>query len=104
MESWAIPEERYKVLLNHRAPIQGVRLDELRRTAIRELFWEIPYDSHVQEGVQVGQPVLEHLNGSVAGHSILDLAQRITGHKTLVQAKSHQGESFFAGLYKRKSS
>lgn len=102
LADWGISDERFKVLLNQRAPIEGVRMEDLRRTSIRELFWEIPYDPHILEGVQTGQPVLQHLNGSVAGHSILNLARRITGNKSYVQMQP-QRESLFGGLFKRKS-
>ena len=86
MESWEIPPDRFKVLLNRGAKVNGVHLDDLSQAVNSDIFWQIPYDKRVPESVQLGQPVVLYNDGSTAARTLLALSRMIAGtKKSLVQ-------------------
>ena len=99
LESWEIPQDRYKVVLNLSTRTNGPHLEELRELTNQEIFWQVPYDRQIPSSVQLGQPVVLFEDTSDAARNILSLSRTIAGtKKPLVQ---RQKKSPFKGLIKR---
>ena len=99
LESWEIPQDRYKVVLNWSTRTNGPHLEELRELTNQEIFWQVPYDRRIPSSVQLGQPVVLFEDTSDAARNILSLSRTIAGtKKPLVQ---RQKKSPFKGLIKR---
>ena len=99
LESWEIPQDRYKVVLNRPTRTNGVHMEELKELVNQDIFWQVPYDRQIPSSVQLGQPVVLLEDTSDAARNILSLSRMIAGtKKPLVQRKK---QSPFKNLIKR---
>ena len=99
LESWEIPQDRYKVVLNRPTRTNGVHMEELKELVNQDIFWQVPYDRQIPTSVQLGQPVVLLEDTSDAARNILSLSRMIAGtKKPLVQRKK---QSPFKNLIKR---
>jgi pilus assembly protein CpaE len=86
MESWGIPQDNYKVVLNRGAMARGINLGDLAEAIGREIFWDIPYDRRIPASVQLGQPAVLFNDSSPAARNLMSLSRMIAGtRKPLVQ-------------------
>jgi MinD-like ATPase involved in chromosome partitioning or flagellar assembly len=86
LESWGIPKDRYKVILNRGAMDRGINLGDLAEAIGREIFWDVPHDRRIPTSVQLGQPVVLFNDSAPAAKNLLSLARMIAGtRKPLVQ-------------------
>lgn len=86
LESWEIPQEYFKVVLNHGVRNKGVSPEELAEFLNQEIFWQVPYDRKVPPSVQLGQPVVLFKDNSAAGRNLIGLSRIIAGtRKPLVE-------------------
>lgn len=91
LQSWAIDPARVRVVLNRTHRAAGVRVDDVEKSIEHPLFWEIPHDAHVSEGVQLGVPVVGDGTDSPAAREIAALARRIAGtRRSLTEEQPQQ--------------
>ena len=81
LESWEIPPDRFKVILNRGVRGDGVDMDSVRQAVNQEIFWEVPYDRRIPEGVQSGQPVVRYNDNSAGARNLISLSRVIAGVK-----------------------
>lgn len=99
LESWEIPRDRYKVVLNRPTRSNGVQIEELKELMNQDIFWQVPYDRQIPSSVQLGQPVVLFEDSSDAARNLLSLSRMIAGtKKPLVKREK---KSPFKSLIKR---
>jgi Flp pilus assembly CpaE family ATPase len=80
LESWGVPEDKVKVVLNRGARAEGFQVNDLEEAIGRPVFWELPRDQAIGRSVQVGRPVVIERPSSPAARNIEALAQAIGGN------------------------
>ncbi|HEU0021744.1 MAG TPA: P-loop NTPase [Dehalococcoidia bacterium] len=100
MESWGIPQDNYKVVLNRGAMARGINLGDLAEAIGRQIFWDVPYDRRIPASVQLGQPAVLFNDSSPAARNLMSLSRMIAGtRKPLVQQPK---QSLFKRLLGRR--
>lgn len=101
LSAWGIPADRFKLVMNQVGRSKGVGPDDVSQSLGHKIFWGIPYDKRVPEGVQLGQPVALYQENSPAARSLRTLARVVAGiNNTAVQKTTPSlNGKFFGQLF-----
>lgn len=104
LDTWGVDRDKVRVILNRGRKAPGVRAEDIGRSVLRDVYWDIPYDPAIPNSIQLGRPVVSSLAGSPFAKSIVTLALRIAGTtRALVEEpQSKPKASFWARLAGRK--
>ena len=74
-----LPEERFRVIINDIAMVDGVRPQTIEEVLQQKAVSQIPFDRKVRHGSQAGQPVVIGDPTSPGARSLVELARKVAG-------------------------
>jgi pilus assembly protein CpaE len=91
LQNWGVEKDRVRMVLNWTGRTARVPVGDLEAGIGQKVFWELPNDPRVGEGVQLGQPVvLRDGARSRMGASIKQLARVVAGTGTAAAAREER--------------